>query len=161
MVPFLQSNVAAVVVALAAVAVLSLVTAVVALARASRLGRRFAWITGTSPSRTDTLTGLLEAVGDLRRDVDSLLARVAAQEEESRRHLKRVGLVRYDAFDGVAGQQSFSLCLLDDRDSGVLISSLVGSNFSRGYAVEIRDGQPARKLGDEERRAFEQARSDD
>ena len=35
----------------------------------------------------------------------------------------------------------YSLCLLDDNRNGLIISSLVGNNFSRGYAIEIKDGK--------------------
>jgi len=57
----------------------------------------------------------------------------------------------------VAGQQSYSLCLLDANNDGVVLSSLVGTNFSRGYAVEIRSGEAQRKLGDEEAKALAEA----
>jgi hypothetical protein len=33
----------------------------------------------------------------------------------------------------------------------------VGTNFSRGYAVDIKNGEPSRPLGDEEKAAVEAA----
>jgi hypothetical protein len=47
--------------------------------------------------------------------------------------------------------------MLDDLRNGVLITSLVGREFSRSYAVEVKDGQPSRKLGDEETAALQKA----
>jgi hypothetical protein len=70
---------------------------------------------------------------------------------------KYMGIVRYNAFEGVAGQQSYSLCILDENKTGILISNLVGTNFSRGYAVDIKNGEPSRPLGDEEGAAVKEA----
>jgi len=91
------------------------------------------------------------------RDVGILKDAFEAARVEGRTHFKRMGIVRYNAFDGVAGQQSYSLAVLDDNQTGILISNLVGTNFTRGYAVDIKNGEPSRPLGDEEKAAVEAA----
>ncbi len=117
------------------VAILALVLALTGFVRLKAITRRFAWITGGSDE-----TGGAES-----------LPRIVA---ENQSHLKRIGLVRFDAFEGIAGQQSYSLCVLDDKGNGVLLSNLVGRDFSRSYAIEISAGQAPRKLGEEESRAL-------
>jgi hypothetical protein len=145
----LAQNLFIVVVALAVVAVVALVIAAVAASRLRIVSRRFAWATGGSDS-PDTLGALLKTVEGNRREIGVLKASLAMLAEDARQHFRWVGLVRYDAFEGVAGQQSYSLCLLDDHKNGVLLSNLVGREFTRSYAVEIKAGQASRKLGDEE-----------
>ena len=144
----------------AAVAVIALVVGGMALAGVRKMSRRFAWVSGGEGSSVDTLPTLLRAVEKNQQDIDALKATVEAMITESRTHFKRLGIVRYNAFDGVAGQQSYSLCLLDENRNGILISNLVGTNFSRGYAVEIRAGEPARPLGEEETQALKSATKD-
>ena len=144
----------------AALAAVALTVAVVVMSKMGSVIRRFAWIQERSGEEPDSLATLLKAVQDNKLGllrVESELMDLAA---ESRSHLKRVGLVRFDAFEGVAGQQSYSLCLLNDSSNGVIISSLVGNNFSRGYCLEIRGGEPSRKLGDEEGDALKAALAD-
>jgi len=131
------------------------VIALIALARSSVVTRRFGRI--ATGGGEDSLAALLGAVEKNSRGQSELDGRLEQLHAESRRHLKRIGLVKYDAFEGVAGQQSYSLCLLDEEGDGVLLSSLVGTNFTRGYALRIAGGQPERKLGDEESRALEMA----
>ena len=56
---------------------------------------------------------------------------------ETGKGLRRVALVRYDAFDDLAGRMSFSLALLDDHGNGVAISAINGRTDARVYARGI------------------------
>ncbi|HEX5131535.1 MAG TPA: DUF4446 family protein [Candidatus Krumholzibacteria bacterium] len=145
------------VVAVGVLALVALLVGTMAFASVRKLSRRFAWVSGSDASGVDTLPTLLRAVTSNQQDIRTLKAVVEAAGVEARTHFKRLGIVRYNAFDGVAGQQSYSLCLLDENENGILISNLVGTNFSRGYAVEIKSGQPARPLGEEESQALKNA----
>jgi hypothetical protein len=71
--------------------------------------------------------------------------------------LQRVGLVRFDAFEDIAGQQSFSVALLDNRGNGVVITSLFGRTESRCYAKPVIRGNSPHRLSDEEMAAIKQA----
>ncbi len=154
-------NLGVLIVVLSVVAFAALALAIANFTRTRAVLSRFAWITKQSNEDTpDSLATLLNAVKNNARTLDELRVMHDDAVQESHSHFKRVGLVRYDAFDGVAGQQSYSLCLLNERRNGVLISSLVGSNFSRGYAIEIKSGEAARKLGEEEKNALVIAVSD-
>jgi hypothetical protein len=68
--------------------------------------------------------------------------------EETSRGLRRVALVRYDAFDDLAGRMSFSLALLDDHGDGVTVSAIVGRNDTRVYAKGISGGAPQGRLAE-------------
>lgn len=65
------------------------------------------------------------------------------------------GLVKYNAFEDVGGMQSYSFCLLTKERNGFILTNLVGRNSSRGYALEIKGGEPSRELSDEEKKALE------
>lgn len=145
------------VIGVAAVALVALVVGALALAHIRKLSRRFSWVSGGDASSVDTLPTLLRAVENNQQEIIALKSAVEAADIESRTHFKRLGIVRYNAFEGVAGQQSYSMCLLDENRNGILISNLVGTNFSRGYAVEIKSGEPARPLGAEESQALNAA----
>ena len=145
------------VIASAAVALIALVVGGMAFAHVRKLSRSFSWVSGGDASGLDTLPALLRAVETNQQEILALKSVVEAAGVEARTHFKRLGIVRYNAFDGVAGQQSYSLCLLDENKNGILISNLVGTNFSRGYAVEIKSGEAARPLGDEESQALRAA----
>ena len=67
--------------------------------------------------------------------------------------LRRVGLVRYDAFDDLGGRLSFSLAVLDSRGDGVALTSLAGRAETRVYAKSITAGVGVTELSPEERAA--------
>ncbi len=71
--------------------------------------------------------------------------------------LQRVGLVRFDAFDDIAGQQSFSVALLDNEGNGIVITSLFGRTESRCYAKPVIQGNSPHRLSEEEMAAIRQA----
>jgi hypothetical protein len=148
----LDSN--SILIVVGALTVASLIIGIYALARVRAISRRFAWVTGKDASNVDTLPSLLSAVEGNHRDIKELQQAFQSASVESRTHFKRMGIVRYNAFEGVAGQQSYSLCLLDENKNGILISNLVGTNVSRSYAVEVKTGEPARPLGEEEKEAL-------
>ena len=133
---------------------LGLTVGLLAFFRARAISRRFSWVSGKESGGIDTLPALLQAVESNHRDVTYLKGAFDEATVEARNHFKKMGIVRYNAFDGVAGQQSYSLCILDENKTGILISNLVGTNFTRGYAVEIKTGEPSRPLGDEESAAL-------
>lgn len=74
--------------------------------------------------------------------------------ESAKRH---VGMVKYDAFDDVAGKQSFSLALFDDRGNGVVLTTLMGRVDSRTYCKSLRAGKCASQLTPEEKKAIKLA----
>ena len=55
--------------------------------------------------------------------------------------LQGVGFLKFDAFEDIRGQQSFSLCLLDAHQDGLILTSIAGRNDYRGYAKPVTNGQ--------------------
>lgn len=153
----ISQNIGVVAIALGGMALIALLLAAGATSRLRSLAGRFAWVTGDGSGSPDTLDALLKTVVSNQRTIGVINSTLEKAIEDARGHIRRIGMVRYDAFEGIAGHQSFSLCMLDDLRNGVLITSLVGREFSRSYAVEVKDGQPSRKLGDEETAALRKA----
>jgi hypothetical protein len=72
--------------------------------------------------------------------------------------VRNVGLVRYDAFEDVGGRLSFSCALLDDRGTGVVMTSINGRHDTRVYAKPVSEGHSPYSLSIEEEEAIRQAR---
>lgn len=67
---------------------------------------------------------------------------------------QKMGLVKYDAFNHMGGQLSFSLCLLDDNNNGFIINSVHSTEGCYSYTKEIKAGESAIDLGEEEAEAL-------
>ena len=69
----------------------------------------------------------------------------------------KVGVVRFNPFDEVGGNQSFAIALLNDSGDGVTISSLFGREGTRVYAKGIKNKESEYKLSGEEKEAINKA----
>lgn len=88
------------------------------------------------------------------RDVADALTEIRS---DMARSLRRVALVRYDAFGDHGGRLSFSLALLDDAGDGVTLTSIAGRTDSRLYAKPISAGHGRQDLSPEEDQAVQAA----
>lgn len=84
---------------------------------------------------------------------------IAALRTDLNRALRRLALVRFDAFgDGqYSGRLSFSLAMLDDAGNGVTLTSIAGRSESRLYAKGISGGAGEQELSPEEQQAVRAA----
>lgn len=141
--------------------VLWLVTLIWLFVQASSLNKRIqrltAGATGASLERVlmDHLARV-EEVDTRQRQVEQ---RVSALEGQIPLCVQRVGLVRYDAFEDVGGQQSFSVAMLDAQQNGVVLTGVYSRSDVRVYAKAIRQGHPSHPLSEEELKAVQTALS--
>ncbi len=70
---------------------------------------------------------------------------------------QKVGIVKYDAFSEMGGKLSYSLCLLDDKDNGFIISSIHSREGCHSYIKEIIRGESYVIMSEEEREALQSA----
>ena len=70
---------------------------------------------------------------------------------------QKVAVVKYNAFEGMGGQASFVLAMLDLNNNGFLLNVIHSRNTCYTYLKEIREGQAEVVLGNEERMALMQA----
>jgi hypothetical protein len=122
-----------------------------------RVQRLTAGATGVSLERVlvDHLARV-EEVDTRQRQVEQ---RVSALEDRIPLCVQHVGLVRYDAFEDVGGQQSFSLAMLDALQNGIILTSVYSRSDVRVYAKAVRQGQPSHPLSEEEQQALRNALS--
>ena len=69
----------------------------------------------------------------------------------------KMGIVKYDAFKEMGGNLSFTLCLLDDENTGFILNTMHGRDSSYTYIKEIIKGEAYATLGEEEKEALEKA----
>ena len=67
---------------------------------------------------------------------------------------QKMGLVKYDAFNQMGGQLSFSLALLDENNNGFILNSVHSTEGCYSYTKEIKNGECAIALGTEEAEAL-------
>lgn len=75
--------------------------------------------------------------------------------------LQKVFLYRYDAFSDLSGEQSFSLVLLDEHNSGIIFTSIYSRQGASLFAKKILESKPKNSLSPEETYALDKALKQD
>lgn len=95
----------------------------------------------------------------VERRADELTALVESAQGDVGVALQRVGLQRFDAYDGAEGLQSTALALLDASGDGVVVSAIQDAGSARVYVKRVKAGTAADvPLGPEEQAAVAAAR---
>jgi len=76
----------------------------------------------------------------------------------TQRSIHKVGIIRFNPFKDIGGDQSFALALLDGKDNGITISSLHTREGTRIYSKPIIKGESEKyTLTEEEKAAIKAA----
>ena len=86
---------------------------------------------------------------------------IATINEELLSTYKKVGIVKYDAFNEMGGKLSFALAMLDKCNNGYVINAMHSREGCYTYIKEIVKGESYITLGEEEKTALEQAINSD
>ena len=91
-------------------------------------------------------------------EVDGEIKKIIEDNKRIERDLskcvQKVGVVRFNPFGDVGGNQSFVIALLDNSLSGVIIQSLYSRGGVRVYSKQIKKGKSEYALGEEEEEAI-------
>lgn len=89
----------------------------------------------------------------LKNNVDD----VVRINENLRSAYRKIGVVRYNAFPGMAGKVSSSVCLLNNENNGIIISAIHGQEGCYTYIREIMNGKSVSALTREDEEALKEA----
>lgn len=70
---------------------------------------------------------------------------------------KKVGIVKYDAFNEMGGKLSFAVALLNEKNNGFIMNAMHSREGCYTYIKEIINGESYIILGEEERKALDEA----
>jgi len=106
----------------------------------------------------ENLKEILSQFKDLKGDFEKISKELKNLKEEGRFSVQKVGIVRFNPFKDVGGNQSFSICRLDGNDDGMVVTSLYTREGNRVYGKPIKAGQSEYLLSEEEKEAIEYAK---
>jgi hypothetical protein len=97
----------------------------------------------------------VNSVSSKNRDIETKINEI---ERNMIQCIQKVGIVRFNAFENVGSDLSFAIALLDNNDSGVVISGIYARDSSSTYAKPISSGKSNYSLSAEEIQAIDIAR---
>lgn len=103
----------------------------------------------------DVLTGQLQKTRKIEVEMLDLFKRAEKLENISEQTFQKIGIIRFNPFSDMGGNQSFAVALLDSQDNGFVLSSLFIKEGNRVYAKAIKNGQSDYPLSKEEKEALD------
>jgi hypothetical protein len=94
---------------------------------------------------------------DLEEKIKKVFLKIKDIEGTCQTTFQKIGVVRFNPFESMGGNQSFVIALLDARNNGFLISSLFVKDGNRVYAKILKDGKSDHALSKEEVEAVNRA----
>ncbi len=104
------------------------------------------------------LKEVLDYLKKLEENFEKASKEIENLQKEGRFSIQKVGIIRFNPFSEVGGDQSFSLALLDADDNGVVITSLYTREENRVYGKPIKRGASEYSLSVEEKEAISKAK---
>ncbi|MBI2334405.1 DUF4446 family protein, partial [Candidatus Daviesbacteria bacterium] len=100
---------------------------------------------------------MLSVIEDFKEDLGSLKKNLADLEGDSKLHVQKVALLRYNPYGDTGGNLSFSAALLDGKGSGIVVTSLHSRSGTRVFAKSISAGKAEQNLSEEEQETLDMA----
>ena len=144
-------------VGIVAMLLILLIILIVLIVKYSKIKKRYdKFMRGKNASSLeDDMHGVFEDMKLLKNNVDKNKKDIRILYKNMERTFQKLGIVKYDAFNTVGGQLSFSLALLDENNDGFIMNSVHSSEGCYSYTKEIKGGTCKISLGEEEQKALD------
>jgi len=107
----------------------------------------------------ESIEDVLEQLQNMEKAHSELVQELADLKEKNKKNLQKTGIVRFNPFGEIGGDQSFSIALLDADNNGFVITSHYYRESNRVYAKPVKNRTSKYELSEEEKRAIKEAAS--
>ncbi|MBC8586725.1 DUF4446 family protein [Paratissierella segnis] len=105
----------------------------------------------------DLLIHIDKDIRDMERDINLIENSISSFDAKLAFAIQKIGFIRYNAFDGIGSELSFSIALLDNFQNGFVLTSIYGRETSISFAKPIKNGESNIPLSAEELIAIDRA----
>ena len=109
------------------------------------------------PPGLENMKEVLEYLKKLEENYQNISHELSVFKEKSKKNLQKMGMVRFNPFPEVGGDQSFSIALLDADNNGFVLTSHYLRESNRVYAKPVELGKSKYQLSKEEEDAINRA----
>lgn len=117
----------------------------------------------TKKVKKGNLVNVLEKVLDTEKknvqNISVLKKELGNHKLDAEFHIQKMSLVRFNPFEEMGGDHSFSVALLDGNDTGIIITGLHTRERTRVYIKDVKKGKTRYELSKEEKRVLAKAQN--
>ena len=142
--------------------IIALIVCVICINQYNRLNRRYEKFMsklGKGDKIEEMLSEYIESVRILGLKDEDLKAAIDRLENNMRKCVQKVGLVRYNAYNDTGSDLSFTMAIMDAEDNGVVVNGLYSRESSSIFAKPLVNGDTKYNLSAEEIQAIDIAKT--
>lgn len=107
---------------------------------------------GSEANIDQVLTRTLQELEKTQEELQQLQQKHGQLREQVKGCIQKVKMERYDAFDAMGGEMSYSILLADENNDGIILTSIYGREDNRCYAKDVKGGKSSYVLAEEEKK---------
>lgn len=115
---------------------------------------------GKGENINEMLEEYVKKVDEIKEENKEIVDYCQRLDDKSNDYLKKIGMVRYNAYKDTGSNLSFALALLDNKDNGVVLNGIYARDNSNIYAKPVINGKSEYILSKEEEEAINKAVAD-
>lgn len=156
---FLITNSDKVLLGVTVVSIFTLIVFIIISIKLSKMTKRYdELMKGVSGGNLeDMILSYAKTVNNVKKDVEGINKKTDILEKELGYTISKVSAKRYNAFSDMGSDLSFSVTLLNKRNTGVLVTSIYGRDENRIYLKPIDSGECKYTLSPEEKEVLDDA----
>lgn len=105
----------------------------------------------------EMLQKYVKSVEEIKKENSEIEQYCKKIDEDSKQNLKKIGMIRYNAYKDTGSNLSFALAILNDNNTGIVLNGIYGRDTSNIYAKPVVEGKSEYALSKEEKEAIEKA----
>lgn len=140
--------------------IILLIAFITLLAKTSKLSKKYTQFMqklGNGETIEEDLENYMYRVERVEKQNGEIAVKMQEMEKDLKKCIKKIGIVRYNAFNDVGSDLSFTLALLDDSNDGIVLNGIYARDSSNIYAKPIEKGNSNYVLSSEEKEAINKA----
>lgn len=112
---------------------------------------------GKGENINEMLQQYVKSVDEIKAENSEIERYCQKLENDSKENLKKIGLIRYNAYKDTGSDLSFALAILNEKNTGIILNGIYGRDTSNIYAKPISEGKSTYALSKEEAEALNKA----
>jgi hypothetical protein len=104
----------------------------------------------------ELILGYMDKIDEVKENTEYMKQINEKLDNKIKNCIQKVAVIRYRAFEDVGSDLSFSVALLDENNSGVILTGIYGRNESTTYSKPIDRGISRYDLSEEEKQVLQQ-----
>ena len=147
-----------IIIALAVLVIILFIMLMVALKSLNKLENKYRrFMRGVdSKNLEELIIGYLDKIDEAKAETEYMKKLYESLNLKLKECIQKVSIIRYRAFEDVGSDLSFSIALLDESNSGVIVTGIYGRNESTTYAKPIDRGISRYELSQEEQHVLQE-----